>query len=146
MLKLNKNKLRDRIYACWLGKNIGGTMGAPFEGTKEVLDIHGFNSKPGKPLPNDDLDLQLVWLKALSEIGPMKLDAKALGEYWLSYIGPPWNEYGACKANMRMGIGPPMSGELSNTDWKHSNGAWIRTEIWACTHPGLPEKAEAASD
>jgi hypothetical protein len=34
-----------------------------------------------------------------------------------------------------------MSGELNNEDWKHSNGAWIRTEIWACTHPALPERA-----
>lgn len=141
MIRFNREELRDRIYACWLGKNIGGTMGTPFEGTKELLDIQGFNSKPGKPLPNDDLDLQLVWLKALAEVGPNQLDAKALGEYWLTYIGPPWNEYGAGKANMRMGIVPPMSGELNNEDWKHSNGAWIRTEVWACTHPGLPARA-----
>ncbi len=141
MIYFNKAELRDRIYACWLGKNIGGTMGTPFEGCKELLDIEGFTSEPGKPLPNDDLDLQLVWLKALSELGPNALDAKALGEYWLTYIGPPWNEYGAGKANMRMGIAPPMSGELNNEDWKHSNGAWIRTEVWACTHPALPERA-----
>jgi ADP-ribosylglycohydrolase len=141
MIHFNRAELRDRIYACWLGKNIGGTMGTPFEGTKELLDIQGFTSEPGKPLPNDDLDLQLVWLKALAEVGPNSLDAKVLGEYWLTYIGPPWNEYGAGKANMRMGIVPPMSGELNNEDWKHSNGAWIRTEVWACTHPALPERA-----
>jgi len=141
MIHFNKANLRDRIYACWLGKNIGGTMGTPYEGSREMNDIQGFKSKPGQPLPNDDLDLQLVWLKALAEVGPQKLDAKALGEYWLSYIGPPWNEYGICKANMLMGIVPPMSGELNNDDWKHSNGAWIRTEVWACTHPAMPEKA-----
>lgn len=141
MICFNKEALRDRVYACWLGKNIGGTMGTPYEGSREMNDIQGFNSKPGQPLPNDDLDLQLVWLKALAEVGPLKLDAKALGEYWLTYIGPPWNEYGICKANMQMGVVPPMSGELNNEDWKHSNGAWIRTEVWACTHPAMPEKA-----
>lgn len=116
-------------------------MGTPYEGRRDLLDIKGFASPPGRPLPNDDLDLQLVWLKALSEIGPNSLDAKALGEYWLAYIGPPWNEYGIGKANLRMGLVPPMSGELNNANWKHSNGAWIRTEIWACTHPALPERA-----
>lgn len=140
-MKLNRNTLRDKVYACWLGKNIGGTMGTPYEGKREVNDIQGFASEPGTPLPNDDLDLQLVWLKALSEVGPQAVNAKVLGEYWLNYIGPPWNEYGVCKANMRSGIVPPMSGELNNEDWKHSNGAWIRTEIWACTHPAMPEKA-----
>ena len=140
-INFNTDTMRDRVYACWLGKNIGGTMGTPFEGKQDILDIKGFTSEPGKPLPNDDLDLQLVWLKALSEVGPQALDAKVLGEYWLSYIGPPWNEYGVCKANMRLGIVPPMSGELFNEEWKHSNGAWIRTEVWACTYPALPEKA-----
>ncbi len=140
-MKLNRDALRDKIYACWLGKNIGGTMGTPHEGKRELLDISGFASEPGAPLPNDDLDLQLVWLKALSEVGPAGINSKVLGEYWLSYIGPPWNEYGVCKANLRMGIVPPMSGELNNEEWKHSNGAWIRTEIWACTHPAMPEKA-----
>ena len=33
-----------------------------------------------------------------------------------------------------------MSGDYDN-DWKNSNGAWIRTEIWATTAPGLPHIA-----
>ena len=141
MIRFNKSALRDKIYACWLGKNIGGTMGAPFEGTTELLDIQGFNSPEGTALPNDDLDLQLVWLRAMYEQGPKAINSKVLGEYWTNFIGPHLNEYGNCKANMRAGILPPLSGSLHNGDWKHSNGAWIRTEIWACTYPGLPEKA-----
>ncbi len=43
MTKFNKAELRDKIYACWLGKNIGGTLGTPFEGKREVLDVTGFN-------------------------------------------------------------------------------------------------------
>ena len=42
---------------------------------------------------------------------------------------------------MRDGVLPPMSGEINNEEWKHSNGAWIRTEVWACMYPALPEKA-----
>lgn len=140
MLQFNKSELRDRIYACWIGKNIGGTLGTPFEAKQEMNSCTGFTSKPGSPLPNDDLDLQLIWLKAITEVGPKALDSKVLGEYWLEYITPYWNEYGISKANMRRGIMPPMSGQYKNY-WKHSNGAWIRTEIWATLYPGDVEKA-----
>ncbi len=141
MIKFNRQKMRDKINACWMGKNIGGTMGTPYEHTKEILDIKGFTTQPGEVLVNDDLDLQLVWLKAMEEVGPEMLNERILGEYWLSYIHPHWNEYGVAKSNMREGFFPPMSGEVNNDEWKHSNGAWIRTEIWACLFPGNPEKA-----
>ncbi len=137
----NKDWLRDKIYACWMGKNIGGTMGTPYEGTKELLDIKGFVTKPGEALINDDLDLQLVWLQAMEEVGPTMLNERVLGEYWIDYITPHWNEYGVCKSNMKEGIAPPLSGEFNNEEWRHSNGAWIRTEIWACLYPGDPETA-----
>lgn len=141
MLNFNEQKLRDKIHACWVGKNIGGTMGAPYETSQQINDIQGFVTPEGSVLPNDDLDMQLVWLRAMDELGPENVDSKTLGEYWLSFIGPSWNEYGVCKSNMHNGIVPPMSGELYNDEWKNSNGAWIRTEIWACTHPGAPDKA-----
>ena len=140
MIKFNKDTLRDKIHACFIGKNIGGTMGAPYEGSREIHDIKGYATPPGRPLPNDDLDLQLVWLRAIAEHG-RDIDSKILGEYWTNFVGPHWNEYGNCKANMRAGLIPPLSGSVNNDDWKHSNGAWIRTEIWACTNPGLPDRA-----
>jgi hypothetical protein len=36
---INENEFRDRVYACWLGKNIGGTLGMPFEGDTNAHDI-----------------------------------------------------------------------------------------------------------
>ena len=135
MIKLNFEKYRDKVNACWLGKNIGGTMGTPYEGTTEYLDIKGFVTKKGEVLPNDDLDLQLIWLLALERDGAKKINAALLGEYWLSYIVPYWNEYGIGKANMRRGLAAPLSGDFENS-WRDSNGAWIRTEIWACVTPG----------
>lgn len=140
MLYFNREVLRDKIYACWMGKNIGGTMGGPYEHRHDLLDIQGFSTEEGEALPNDDLDLQLVWLRAVSDLGPEAVNEKVLGEYWLTYIGPNWNEYGICKSNLREGLVPPLSGEVNN-NWKHSNGAWIRTEIWACLFPGDPETA-----
>lgn len=140
MIKFNKKTLEDKIYACWLGKNIGGTMGTPYEGGHDIQDIKGFVTPPGEPLVNDDLDLQLVWLKAMEDLGPSGINERVLGEYWLTYIVPNWNEYGVCKSNMRSGVVPPMSGEINNEEWRNSNGAWIRTEIWACLYPAQPDK------
>ena len=50
------------------------------------------------------------------------------------------NNY-VCKINMQTGFYPPLCGEFHNEEWKHSNGAWIRSEIWACLAPGFPKIA-----
>ncbi len=135
---LNRKVLFDKITACWIGKNIGGTIGAPFEGQTDMQDAKGFTSPPGSPLPNDDLDLQLVWLYAMEREGPFRFSSRQLGEYWLSMIAPDYNEYGNAKSNLREGLVAPLSGELHNEAWQHSNGAWIRSEIWAALAPGYP--------
>lgn len=137
---LNRDELRSKVYGCWLGKNIGGTLGGPYEGRREILDVKGYSTPAGEPLPNDDLDLQLVWLKAVQDRGSLGITAPVLGEYWLNYVPPPWNEYGVNKANQRAGLVPPLSG-MYNNPWKNSNGAWIRSEIWACLAPGCPDVA-----
>jgi len=140
MVNINKDALYDKVYGCWIGKSIGGTLGTPFEGRRELLDVTDFNSQSGRPLPNDDLDLQLIWLKAMEDYGPLGVNEHVLGEYWINYIPPHWNEYGIGKSNMKAGLLPPLSGDYEN-GWKHSNGAWIRSEIWACCAPGCPEIA-----
>jgi len=140
-VNINENDFRDRVYACWLGKNIGGTLGMPFEGDTSVHDITFYTKlKEGEPAANDDLDLQILWLKAMRE-NDAHVDAFTLGEYWLKYVPVNWNEYGIGKANMLAGLMPPVSGEFSNDKWKYSNGAWIRSEIWACLFPGNPMMA-----
>ena len=140
MTNFNYAELRDKIEGCWIGKNIGGTMGAPFEASHDILEVTGYTSPKGEPLPNDDLDLQLVWLVCMEDMGPYTLSALDLAEYWISFIGPHWNEYGIGKSNLRIGLQPPLCGSCNN-DWKDSNGAWIRTEIWACLAPGNPDTA-----
>ena len=139
-MKLNMHEYKDRVKACWIGKNIGGTMGGPYEGYKGFLDIQGFSTPENVVLPNDDLDLQIVWLQAVARLGARGINATTLGEFWLTFVAPYWNEYGRGKTNMRMGILPPLSGDAFNT-WKHSNGGWIRSEIWACLAPGAPDVA-----
>ena len=139
-MKMDLQVYLDKVHGCWLGKNIGGTLGAPFECRRGVFDIDFYtHDLTTGVLPNDDLDLQLIWLHAAEEYGKT-VDAKILGEYWLSYIVPNWCEYGAAKNNMALGIAPPLSGWYHNHN-KDSCGAFIRSELWACLAPGHPDIA-----
>ena len=129
----------DKVLGCYIGKNIGGTLGAPFECYRGVYDISWFQQDISDPIPNDDLDLQLVWLRAVELEGP-RLDSHVLAEYWNTYVSATLSEYGTGKNNFNMGIAPPLSGHMRNVN-KDSNGAWIRTEIWACLSAGNPALA-----
>lgn len=139
-MKLDFKAYKDKVRACWLGKNIGGTLGAPFEGFRGVYDLDYYTHDLSKGvLPNDDLDLQLAWLNAAENYG-RNVNGEILGEHWISYIVPDWSEYGAGKNNLRYGLQPPVSGWYHNHN-KDSCGCFIRSEIWACLAPGHPEIA-----
>lgn len=141
-MNINKTEYRDKVLGCWMGKNIGGTFGAPYEGEQYMNNADFYtNIIPGEPIPNDDLDIQLVWLLAAEERSIFRLTPRILGEYWMKYVIGPWNEYGVCRANIGNGFTPPLSGSVNNEKWKWSNGAWIRSEIWACIAPGSPDEA-----
>lgn len=128
-----------KVLGGWLGKNIGGTLGAPYEGQKKILKLSFYDPVPQGGVPNDDLDLQLVWLDALQRHGP-DLDANILAEKWLAHITYPFDEYGVAIANLKMGLRPPISG-LYNNPFHDCMGAPIRSEIWAFISPGNPLRA-----
>jgi ADP-ribosylglycohydrolase len=137
---LDLETYRDKVAGCWAGKNIGGVLGAPFEGFRQINTVDFYTQDLSKgPPPNDDLDLQIVWLAAVERYG-RNVNASILGDYWLSYVIPNWVEYGTGKANLRAGLEPPLSGLIDNT-YKNSCGCFIRSEIWACLAPGLPQLA-----
>lgn len=93
----------------------------------------------GEPLPNDDLDIQILWLLAMEDRG-IHIDAKDLGEYFNEFMIFTHAEYGVAKTNLRSGFQPPVTGSFNN-DFKDSCGSYIRSEIWACLFPGHPELA-----
>lgn len=137
---LTEKELRNKISGCWEGKNIGGVFGAPFEMYRGLVDATFYTQDLTKGIPaNDDLDLQLIWLNAAEKYG-YTLDSDILAEYWLTYEIDNSSEYGTAKSNLRSGLQPPLSGLMGNS-FKNSNGAFIRTEIWACLAPGDPEFA-----
>lgn len=132
----------DKVYGCWQGKNAGGTLGTPLEkafGEPEPFDVWWYPELREGGLPNDDLEIQLAWLKALEEVGP-GLTARDLARYWLDHVGYNFDEYGLSKLNLRLGLEPPISGRYNNW-FVDCMGCPIRSEIWACAAPGAPRIA-----
>ncbi|WP_020614837.1 ADP-ribosylglycohydrolase family protein [Paenibacillus daejeonensis] len=136
---LNEKDYYRRVYGGWLGKNIGGTLGAPVEGKKELLQLDFYPVLQDGPLENDDLDLQLVWLHALEQYGP-GLTSRELGQEWLEHIFFPFDEYGYALTNLRKGLIAPLTGSFNNP-FADCMGSPIRSEIWAMTAPAAPHVA-----
>ncbi len=131
---------RDRVHACWIGKNIGGTLGAPYEGPNKTYALRFYDPPVTKAAPNDDLDMQLAFVAFMEEHGRFP-DLDDHAAIWKRYFcGYPWDEYGFCLRNLNRGLRPPLSGWFENS-YIDNMGAPIRSEIWACLSPGNPQQA-----
>ena len=138
--RINIEEFRDKVLGCWTGKNIGGTLGTPLEGRREMSNLTFYQQElGGNPAPNDDLDLQLVWLDLLRRNG-VELTAADFEKAWLEHIVYPFDEYGVACANIRRGLAAPLTGTFNNY-FLECMGAPIRSEIWGCLAPGKPEIA-----
>lgn len=122
--------LRSRIHGCWLGKSIGGTLGLPTEGKRCRLNLSFYDPVPTKAPPNDDLELQLVWLDLL-EKGGGTLSQEDFARAWREHIHYMWDEYGRCRWNLRRGVPADLVGTFENP-FHAAMGSPIRSEIWAC--------------
>jgi hypothetical protein len=117
-----------------------GTLGAPFEGMKQRLKLEFTPELIEKMLPNDDLDLQVLWLKALEEKG-VHINSEHLAEafnaenvYWPG-------EYAWFKKNYERGLRPPYTAMYENGFYFEGMGCPIRAEIWGLILPGNPKLA-----
>lgn len=130
----------DKVYGGWLGKCIGGAAGAPIEGVKKLIEHEHFREVFRWDLPNDDLDLQLLWLEVLQEKG-LDLTSRDMADAWNKKCWYPFSEYGIFLKNYERGIYPPYSGSFNNPLFCEGEGSPIRSEIWGMIFPGEPEMA-----
>ena len=136
---INIHEYRDKALGCWMGKNIGSALGQPFEWKRKINDVTFYTQDlEGGLLPSVDLDIQLLWLRALEDHG-VHIGTTILSEYYLSYLTTHSGGHGSTKALMYAGLMPPLSGV--DNKLKDSTGAFTRSEIWACIAPGCPEIA-----
>lgn len=130
----------DKVYGGWLGKCLGGAAGAPVEGFKKLIPYEHYSQVLRTDLPNDDLDLQLLWLEVLQKKG-IHINSKDLADAWEHQCWYPFSEYGIFLKNYERGIMPPYSGWFNNPVFKEGEGCPIRSEIWGMIFPGVPKKA-----
>lgn len=131
---------REKVMGCWLGKAVGGTLGMPFEGLDGPFDLTFYNPVPTEMMPNDDLDLQVLWLDVLRKMPVPNVSRFEFAKAWLHQVAFPFDEYAVAIRNLANGIAPPLSGSYDNY-FIRGMGAAIRSELWACLAPGNPDLA-----
>lgn len=140
MAILSYDTFLDKVHGCWYGKCLGGAAGAPLEGIKRLIDIEDFTEVFNPDLPNDDLDLQLLWLDVLETKG-FCITSCDLADAWIEKCWYPFSEYGYFMKNYERGIKPPYSGIINNSFFKEGMGCPIRSEIWGIVCVGNPRLA-----
>jgi hypothetical protein len=90
--------------------------------------------------PNDDLDLQILWLDVLEKKGA-SFSSRDLADAFYQYCPYAPGEYAVFRKNYERGIFPPYSGSFNNPYYLQGMGCPIRSEIWACISPGDPRMA-----
>ena len=134
----------DKVYGCFLGKTVAGTMGAPYEGIKMPLELQFKPEMINTMLPNDDLDLQVLWLDAVKKYGE-DFTSYDLQKVFCENCDYSPGEYAIMRKNYEKGIYPPESGRFCNDFYIEGMGCPIRSEIWACLYPAQPTRAADAS-
>lgn len=137
---INYEDYLNKINGCWLGKSIAGVIGAPFEDQKIFEELSWEKLWPKEIYPNDDLDIQIIWLEMLEEIG-CDFTSCDIADYWLDRCWYSFSEYGYFINNYQKGIDPPLSGKFNNNYFRESEGCPIRAEIWGMVCPGNPKMA-----
>ena len=137
MINITYAEYRDRVLGCWLGKCVAGTIGAPYEGMKQLLDLAYDPCLIEEMLPNDDLDLQILWLEVLEKKGTA-FTSEDLAEIFYTKCPYAPGEYAVFRKNYQRGLHPPYTGMFNNAYYADGMGSIIRSEIWACIAPGDP--------
>ncbi len=156
----------ERLYAGFIGKNVGIRLGAPVEPAiwtyERIREVYGEVTGYLKPYRNfaadDDANGPAYFVRPLFELpeagpAPASLDPRAVERAWLDYARDGvgmfwWGGYGrstehTAYLNMKSGIHAPESGS------KARNGAVVAEQIggqifvdsWGLVWPCRPDKA-----
>ncbi len=134
MKKLTYKEYFDKVYGCLIGKTVIGTLGAPFEGVKMPMELEFSPEMINTMLPNDDLDLQVLWLEAFEHYGE-DFTSYDLQKLFVERCPYDPGEYSIMHKNYDKGVYAPLSGKFCNDFYVDGMGCPIRSEIWACISP-----------
>jgi ADP-ribosylglycohydrolase len=161
-MKAIPNDYLEKIYAGFLGMNIGIRLGAPVEATawtydriKEVFgDITGYIENYINFAADDDVNGPVFFLRALyDDAKDRELKAEDVGRAWLNYAREGigmfwWGGYGistehTAYLNLKNGILPPHSGSAKQNGiiLAEQIGGQIFIDTWGLVWPNNIEKA-----
>ena len=140
MRKIAYKDYLDKVYGCFIGKAISGNIGAPHEGVKMPMELEFRQDMINCELPNDDLDLQVLWLDVVEKKGISFTSYDLLKQFCECCHYSP-GEYAVMRKNFMRGIYPPVSGKFCNDYYTEGMGCPIRAEVWGCMAVGNVELA-----
>ena len=143
--RLNYKDYFNKVYGALIGKTVIGTLGAPYEGVKMPLELEFSPEMINTMLPNDDLDLQVLWLDEVERHG-LDFTPYDLQKRFAEACPYDPGEYAIMRKNYKRGVYPPSSGSFSNDFYLEGMGCPIRSEIWACLSPCDTERAVELSE
>lgn len=156
------NDILERIYAGFLGMNVGIRLGAPVEPApwtfERIAEFYGDIRGYVRPYRNfgadDDVNGPVYFLRSLLDNGiHNELTPQAVAESWLNYarngIGMYWwgGDGVSCEhtayCNLKRGIPAPRSGsaEQNGIILAEQIGGQIFIDTWGLICPGDPHKA-----
>ena len=113
MRTISYEKFLDKVYGCFIGKAVSGNIGAPHEGVKMQMELPFLQQMIDCERPNDDLDLQVLWLEIAEKKGPNFKAYDLLKSFCENCDYSP-GEYAIMRKNYERGIYPPYSGKFCN--------------------------------
>lgn len=152
----------ERLYAGFLGKNIGIRLGAPVEPAiwtyGRIRDIYGEVNSYLKPYKNfaadDDANGPVYFIRPLIEGDPLKpITPQDIGRAWLDYSREGrgmfwWGGYGistehTAYLNLKAGIPAPESGSIRRNGQTVAEqiGGQIFVDTWGLVWPCRPAEA-----
>lgn len=152
----------EKVYAGFLGMNIGIRLGAPVESGvwtyERILDTYGeirdYVKEYKKFAADDDVNGPVYFLRALrDDAADGNVTPQAVANAWLNYAREGvgmfwWGGYGistehTAYLNLKNGIPAPQSGSArqNGKTMAEQIGGQIFIDTWGLLHPGDPEKA-----
>jgi ADP-ribosylglycohydrolase len=152
----------ERLYAGFIGKNVGIRLGAPVEPAiwtyERIRNVYGEVRSYLKPYRNfaadDDVNGPVFFIRPLIDGDPARpLDPRDVGRAWLDYAREGvgmfwWGGYGrstehTAYLNLKAGVHAPESGSSARNGKTVANqiGGQIFIDTWGLVLPGRPDEA-----
>lgn len=159
---MNTSEYLNRLYAGFLGMNIGIRLGAPVEPShwsserieRFYGDIHSYVKEFKNFAADDDANGPVFFLRSLLDSSKLgELQASDVAEAWLNYAREGigmfwWGGYGVSTEhtaylNLKAGIPAPQSGsiQINGKTLAEQIGGQIFIDTWGFLFPGDPATA-----